>query len=296
MKRDAFFSCHPVVGFVYYLFVIGFSMLFMNPACLAVSLTCAVSYSVYLSGKKAVGFQLRCTLPLLLLTAVLNPAFNHEGATILAYFKSGNPLTAESIVYGLAAAAMLAAVLSWFFCYTATMTSDKLLYLFGRLLPSLSLLLSMTLRFVPQFAAQIKTVANAQKCIRRDGSRGIRQKIKAGAVLLSSMATWAFESAVETADSMKSRGYGLPGRTAFSIYRFDARDQRILAFLLFCGLYIAAGALYGGLSWQYFPVMRGSLESAYTLSLLLCYFALCIVPMAVNWKEDRKWQKLLSEI
>ncbi len=45
----------------------------------------------------------------------MNLAFNHEGATILAYLPSGNPLTLESIAYGFAAAAMLAAVVLWFF-------------------------------------------------------------------------------------------------------------------------------------------------------------------------------------
>ena len=35
-----------------------------------------------------------------------NPAFDHEGATLLAYLPSGNPLTLESIAYGVAAAVM----------------------------------------------------------------------------------------------------------------------------------------------------------------------------------------------
>ena len=39
-----------------------------------------------------------------LLAAVVNPAFVHQGVTILTYLPSGNPLTLESILYGLAAA------------------------------------------------------------------------------------------------------------------------------------------------------------------------------------------------
>ena len=37
---------------------------------------------------------------LMLLAAVLNPAFSHHGATVLAYFPTGNPLTLESITGG----------------------------------------------------------------------------------------------------------------------------------------------------------------------------------------------------
>ena len=66
-----------------------------------------------------------------------NLAFNHEGATILAYLPSGNPLTLESIVYGLSAAVMMASVILWFSCYNAVMTSDKFAYLFGRVIPAL---------------------------------------------------------------------------------------------------------------------------------------------------------------
>lgn len=44
------------------------------------------------------------------------------------------PLTLESIAYGCAAAVMLVAVLFWFSCYNEVMTSDKFMYLFGRII------------------------------------------------------------------------------------------------------------------------------------------------------------------
>ena len=37
------------------------------------------------------------------------------------------------------------------------------MYLFGKVIPAFSLLLSMTLRFVPRFTEQIKRVAEAQQ-------------------------------------------------------------------------------------------------------------------------------------
>ena len=53
------------------------------------------------------------------------------------------------MLYGLASAALLSATLLWFTCYNTVMTSDKFIYLFGRVIPALSLVLSMTMRFVP---------------------------------------------------------------------------------------------------------------------------------------------------
>lgn len=107
---------------------------------------------------------------MMLMTILINLAFNHEGATILAYLPSGNPLTRESILSGIAAAAMLAAVVTWFSCYTEIMTSDKFIYLFGRIRPALSLVLSMTLRFVPKFKEQFRVVSDAQGCMGRISS------------------------------------------------------------------------------------------------------------------------------
>lgn len=294
-NRDTFSGYHPLVTFLYFGLVFVFSMTFMHPICLGISLICATSYSIYLSGKKALRFNLLYMLPMFLVTALINPAFSHEGGTILAYLSNGNPLTLESIAYGIAMAMMLISVISWFSCYNAVMTSDKFVYLFGRIIPAMSLILSMTLRFIPRFKAQIKVVSNAQKCIGRDVSNGgVLSRVKNGVTILSIMITWALENAIETADSMKSRGYGLRGRTAFSIYRFDSRDRVAFVFLIFCGVFIILSAILGALGWRYYPTMKGVGMGIYPAGAFVCYFALCISPVIINLTEDRKWRALRS--
>ncbi|WP_018304970.1 energy-coupling factor transporter transmembrane component T [Desulfitobacterium hafniense] len=292
-NKDAFSGCHPIINFLYFGLVLVFTMFFMHPVYLAVSLMTAVTYSIYLRGRKAVRFSLLFMLPMLLLAALINPAFNHEGATILIYLPSDNPLTLESIIYGIAAAVMLASVVIWFTCYNEVMTSDKFVYLFGRIIPALSLVLSMTLRFVPRFTSQIKVVSEAQRCIGRDVSEGsLIQRAKNGLTILSIMITWSLENAIETADSMKSRGYGLPGRTAFSIYRFNSRDKNALLWLLFCGGYIISGWLAGGMYWRYYPTLRGVLLSPFPISFMVVYFVLCLTPVILNLQEDWAWARL----
>lgn len=292
-NRDTFSGYHPIINFLYFGLVLVFSMFFMHPVSLVISLSCAIAYNVYLNGRKAVRFQLMYMLPMMLLAAIVNPAFNHEGATLLCYLPTGNPLTLESILYGIAAAMMLAAVITWFSCYNAVMTSDKFVYLFGRVIPALSLVLSMTLRFVPKFKAQFQVVTEAQRCVGRDTSTGsVLQRLKNAITILSIMVTWSLENAIETADSMKSRGYGLPGRTAFSIYRFDDRDRAALLWLGFCGFYIFAGWMAGGLNWRYYPTMKGAALTPFTVSFQLVYLALCLTPVIVNKLDDRKWARI----
>ena len=290
---NEFKTYHPIVNFIYFAFVIGFSCVFMHPICLVISLLSGFAYSVLLKGRKAIKTNLIYMLPTLTFAAFINPAFNHEGITIISYLPSGNPLTLESVVYGLAAAIMIVSVICWFSCYTEIMTSDKFIYLFGRIIPSLSLILSMTLRFVPRFSAQLKVITNAQRCIGRDVSNGsIIQRAKHGLLILSIMTTWALENAIETADSMKSRGYGHSGRTAFSIFTFDKRDKKALLCIVILGIYTLAGKLVGGMYFRYFPSLQTGNFSMYGLSVFIAYFALCICPIIIEVYEVRKWNTI----
>ena len=294
--RDTFAGYHPFINLLYFVAVIGFAMFFTHPVCLALSLLCAFTYSIYLNGRKALRFTLLYMIPVLIVTALLNPLFNHQGGTILAYLPDGNPLTLESVLYGFSAAVMLITVISWFSCFNEVMTSDKFVYLFGRIIPALSLVLTMALRFVPRFKAQAKVISNAQKCVGRDVSNGsLFKKMKQGVKILSIMVTWALENAIESADSMKMRGYGLPGRTAFLIFRFDKRDALALLYILACSAAVMAGTAAGAYHFRYYPTIKGQWTGLMTIVVFAAYFALCAFPLIVNIKEDVLWKSIESK-
>ena len=295
--KDSFTGYHPTVNLSYFVLVIAFSMILTHPVAQLMALTCAVAYSVSVDGKKSVMLLLKFCLPMVLLTALINPVFNHEGMTVLYYFSSGNPLTLESVLYGVGAGVMLVTVLLWFSAFSRVMTSDKFIYLFGRVIPALSLVLSMSLRFVPKFKKQTETVVEAQRCIGRDISTGsLWQRFKMGVVILSIMITWALENAIETADSMKSRGYGLKGRTAFSIYRMDDRDKYALVWMGFCGLLLTAGVMLSAFEFRYFPSIRYATIDMTTIPFYAVYFGLCITPVVLNFREERKWKTIYSKM
>lgn len=295
--KDRFASYHPLVNFLFFALVLGFSMALRHPLAQIISLVCACAYAVQIDGRKAVGFCLKFCLPMLLVAAIFNPAFSHEGVTILLYFPTGNPLTLESILYGLSAGAMLATVMLWFLSFNRVMTSDKFIYLFGRIIPAMSLVLSMTLRFIPKFKTQMDAVVDSQKSIGRDISQdSLWQRTKIAVTVLSIMVTWSLENAIETADSMKSRGYGLKGRTAFSIYRFDERDKMALLFLGFCGVYLFCGTMASAFGFRYFPNIRAVSLNWVTLSFQFVYCILCMMPVAINGAEERAWKAMHSNM
>ncbi len=296
MRYDSFQTYHPLNNFLYFTLVIGFSMMLNHPIAQITALLSAIIYAVQCEGKKAVLFTLKYCLPMVLLTAFINPAFSHEGVTRLLYFPTGNPLTLESILYGFSSGVMLATVLLWFVNFNRVITSDKFVYLFGRIIPALSLVLSMTLRFIPKFQTQMKTVVEAQRCIGRDIHSGsLWSRIKTAITVLSIMITWVLENAIETADSMKSRGYGLKGRTAFSIYCFDERDKNMMIWLGFCGFYLLCGSMALAFAFRYFPSIRWAKLNPMTISFYVVYLLLCMTPTTLNKLEERKWNAIHSK-
>nr|WP_245363403.1 energy-coupling factor transporter transmembrane component T [Cohnella thailandensis] len=269
----------------------------MHPVFQGIALASSVIYSLMLKGMRALKFNLLYMLPLLLIAALINPAFNHAGVTILFYLKNGNPITLESILYGIAAAVMLVTVIIWFSCYNAVMTSDKFIYLFGRILPALSLIFSMVLRFVPRYKNQIRKISHAQRSVGRDATQGSPlQRARNGIRIVSIMTTWALENAIETADSMKARGYGLPNRTSFSLYRFDSRDRLTLGLQAVLIAVILAGAALGENTIRFFPSIRMEPIAPFGGIVYAAYGALCLLPVGIQIMEDIKWRSIASRI
>lgn len=297
MKAVEFKTYHPIVRFVYFVLVIGFSCFFMHPAALVISLFSSFSFSVIIKGKSAIKSNLAYMLPMVVFTAIVNPLFNHQGITIIGYLPGGNSLTLESMIYGLSAAIMIISIICYFSCFNEVLTSDALMYLLGSLAPSLSLIFSMTLRFVPKFLKDFKEIAKAQKCQGLDFSSGsLRQRAKNGLSILSIGITQALENSIETSNSMKSRGYGLPGRTSFSIYTFAKRDVTALIWLILFGAYTLFGAMSGGMEYTYFPSIKGGVLSTFNLSAFVSYFALCIYPVIIELWEVIRWKFIKSKI
>lgn len=297
-QKDAFAGCHPAVNLFYFLLVLLTTMFVSHPVLLVLSFLGAAAYAIRLKGwKQVIRFNLLATLPAMVIVAFINPAFNHYGVTTLFYLKTG-PVTVEAIVYGVVLASMLFIAILWFSCYNVVMTTDKFVYLFGRVIPSLSLILSMVFRFVPRFGQQMKVIRNGQKAVGRDMKNGnVFQKIKYGITLLSILITWALENAIDTSDSMSARGYGLKGRTAFSIFRFDRRDGMITGVLLVLAAVFFNGFHNGILFAQYNPriIIGGFPFSVQSIIVYFAWAAICFFPVILGMWEDSVFRALKAK-
>ena len=294
MKNDAFSGFHPAVNLAFFGAVLGMTMFIQQPVYLAISLLSGCGYLLYLQGKGGMLRQVGYLLPLLLMMAVMNPLFNHEGLTVLGYLPNDNPLTLEAVCFGVASAAMLGASVVWFNCCNAVFTSDKIIYLFGRVIPAMSLLISMTLRFVPRFKNFLQDVLRTQRGLRKPANA--KETLQQAIAAFSATVSWAMEQSIISADSMKSRGYGLRGRTAFSIYTYEKRDGTVLGLLLLLCAGAAAPHFAGLMEWNYYPSLTGELFGPLQVAAYLCYGGMCNLPLIIDRREDRKWNAFRSKI
>lgn len=252
-------------------------------------------FSLMLVRKKAILSDMGFYLPLFLLVAVTNPLFSHNGVTPL-FFMNGNPVTLEAVVYGVFISVMVVGVLFWCKCYNEIMTEDKFLYLFGRIIPKMSLVLSMALRFVPMFKRQMKNVSRAQKAMGLYSQKSYVDRLRGGIRVFTAMISWSLENSMELSSSMRARGYGLHGRTNFSLFKFGARDAAVLlsGLLLFAAVLIGVGS--GSIDFTFYPKLGKISLSLKSLITYISFFILSFLPFFIEVKENLKWKYYISKI
>lgn len=296
MRRDAFYSVHPAVSFAFFAAVMLVTAFVLHPVVTGASLAASCAYTVFLKGRRSVPFLFGAVVPFIIIVAALNPLFNHAGVTPLFYLWNGNAVTLEAVIYGAVSSCMFAALILWCSCMNSVMSSDKYVHLFGRIIPVLSLVFSMVLRFVPRFFARIKQVSNAQAGLSKPFGKNPLKAVSLGLGVISATVTWALEGGVTMADSMKSRGYGLPGRTSYSLFRFDRRD--VILSVLFLALLAAAvvSAACGGMDFRFYPSIKYSGFGLLSAMGCAAFALLTLTPVLMNIVERIRWQTSVSRI
>ena len=258
----------------------------MQAGLILMSFACAALYHLYL--KRSAGIRYLCLMVgIFLISLIMNPLFSHKGATLLFYLPTGNPVTKESLFYGMEAAIVIVSVLLWFSTMNEIITSDKIIEFIGRGFPHFALLISMIFRFIPTFTKQMRNVYFTQKAL-GEHTKGMRNKIKIGIRVFSNTTTWALEHSVDTADSMKSRGYGKGKLTTYHNYKFTYWDILLIVWFLTGTIYIAVKIFRGDCYTYYYPFI----DIKGDMSTYICYLLLCMTPMIINGKEALRWHRL----
>lgn len=296
---DEFSTYHPINNMVFFFGAIIMGMIFLHPVFVVVNLVMSIVYLFIIKKKKAFK-DLLWFFIIFLIVALINPLFNTMGQTVLFMLFISRPYTLEALIYGVALGGMSASILSWFACYNAVMTSDKFIYTFGKLIPSVSLILSMILRLIPNLIRKTKQISNARACIGMAGdqSASSKEKIRNGAVVLSTLTSWSLEGGIITADSMRARGYGSSKkRTNFAEYKFGLRNIILsvaLGILIFIIIFCAVN---GGTYAEYTPTLNLIWFGDWYMFIgTIAYAIFLFIPSLLDIKEIIKWQILRSKI
>ena len=296
MNRDTFSTYHPGITFLFFIAAIVFGMCFIHPAFWISSVLLSTFYVISVKGWKSVKLLI---IMLVVFAAVsfINPLFTTEGEHVLAVLPWGRPYTLEALCYGMSAGGMFVTVLLWFSAYNEVMSSDKFLYLFGRMIPSISLVLTMILRLVPSFQKKASQIAGARKCIGMAGGVNKKAKIDGGLAVTSALTSWALEGGIITADSMQSRGFGSGRRTSFSIYRMDGRDLLLLGLMVILAGAVLMCAFMGGMKTAYIPhIELTGTDTPFMITGLIAYVLFMAIPTVLNIAEAIRWHYLKSGI
>ena len=291
------FACyHPAINLIYFVSVIAGTFLFRHPVYLAISFLSAFFYSVRRNRVRGLVFDL-VLLPLTILFTLYYASYHHFGVTVLRYNFIGNPLTLESLVYGLVLGFQWAAFFMWMSCVFSVFTADKAVYLFGRVSPKASLFLSVLLRMVPRVKEEARRLSAARKGIGRGPGQGNPLRRFGNCVAIFSMTvTWLIESLSTASDSMRSRGYGLKGRTAFSIYRFDHRDRGLVIGLFSCLTVTAMAVLLDQTVAYFAPRLVINPVTPLSCFFYLGYAVLCLLPAALEIIGEIRFRRLRAAV
>lgn len=317
---DEFSRYHPVVNLIFYLLVLGTTMFQMSVGLVFISLFSAVVY--YFMLKKTEGLKYcAVVVGIIIVSAIINPLFSHKGGTLLFYLFTGNPVTLESIIYGLISAIIIGAMLLWFSTFNQVMGVERILGAIGKVLPNVSLLITMIMRFIPQYTRHQRKVSMVNKVNKRNYGEKInllnrektekenviearkRQKkkngidkiidsIKEGSRTFSITTTWALENSIYIADSMKARGFGTGRRTNYSNYKFQKRDYLLMGWLVILWLVVVFSLERKKVYTYYYPFI----QVKNNVVVYLIYGLLCLTPVLINVKEEIRWLILKSRI
>lgn len=291
-----FDSYHPMINFIYFAAAIICTICFNHPIFLGISFLCAFLYSVKLNGWKNILLNIMLIILAIAYTAWYS-YYNHFGITNIRANFIGNQITLEAVVYGFVRGMTVATVVIWFCCIFKLVTADKVVYLFGRISPKLSLFLSILLRTVPRIKTRARRIEISREGIGKGIFQGmLRRRFCNLCSLLSILITWTLEDFVESSNSMKSRGYSLKGRTAFSIYRFDNRDRGLVIVFFWCLSFVMMAVLFNQTTIYYDPVIITNPITRMSFVFYGAYAVFLLLPMGLQIVGEYRFEKLKKDI
>ncbi len=287
---NGFNSLHPFVIFFYYVAVGFLSMYFRHPLFLGTIVFILVLVTITHDGGKTLKKWLPIYIAMTTVIIILNPFLVSRGTNILFYFR-GKQVTVEATMYGVVMSLSILAILIMFLSFNLILNGNKFLYIFSRILPRTAFLTMIAIRFVPLLRDRLEEITTVQRVRQMTISSGpLKERVQSGMLIIQVLFTWSLEEAIQTADSMKARGYGIGEKTSYIPYTMQKRDWSWLIIIVFLLIICVAGGLLGYGKIVIYPQL-GTLH-LYPIDWLVycCTFIIIAFPLIVEGREHIVWK------
>lgn len=284
---------HPATIFLYLGTVLAGALMFNHPLLLLflflavmVTLISAGGWGWWIAGMKYF-------LIMILFLFVFNILSNNLGQTVLwrgfylpllGYVN----VSVEVLVFSLLMSVRLLIVYAAFLLLNLCLNPDRVLAVFGGLLPRSTLLVALATKFIPYLGQQLGRAAEIQQC------RGIRYhegglivRAKNRIPLLKVVFLSSLEDSFYVAESLQARAYGSGKRTRYTNLSFNIADMLIVACLL-AGAGVIAWSIFTGTgNINYFPRIEGELFSPALFGSGVLTAIFMAVPPVIAWRCRR---------
>jgi energy-coupling factor transport system permease protein len=283
---------HPLVNFLYYSGSMILLILMLHPIFLCFGFMVILSINYMHDKLQGVKTWLFLMVSMAVFITIMNPIFNERGRHVL-WVVAEHRITFESIMYGCMNALSIISIILIFISYNQIMTPNKLLFLFSKFLPQFATLLMLTLRFITLMRRRLSEITLIQR------SKGIsvtegkwKTRAKTGMLYVQTLLTFSLEEAIQTADSMKARGYGSGTRSSYEHFRLRGIDIIACIGLIIFLFVLLTGRIYGYGVLTIYPIMDAWQLSFVDTALLILYCLFLSFPIFVEAGEMFRWRLL----
>ncbi|PFN97770.1 cobalt transporter [Bacillus sp. AFS076308] len=288
--RLRFDRFHPLVTFLFYAGAVSLLILMLHPLFLISSIAVVILINLRhdrLNGLRRWWFFIITTF---LLMVIMNPLFNERGRHLLVEIYE-HRVTLEAVVYGGMNALSIIGIIALFVSYNIIMTPNKLLFIFAKVLPQFAVLLMLTLRFIPLMRRRLEEISLVQKSKGLSVSHGTwRARAKTGMLYVQTLLTFSLEEAIQTADSMKARGYGQGSRSSYEYFKINKADIIAILYLLSLFGFIVIERFSGFGVLTVYPIMESWHLSLIDRAVFICYIMFLSFPLLVEAGGMFRWR------
>lgn len=291
--EQRFAQFHPAVTFLFYIGALSLLMLMLHPLFLVCGFIVVLLISFIhgqIQGLKRWSILMISTVVFIL---ILTPLFNERGRTVL-FEIANHRITLEAITYGGMTAISIISVIALFVSYNEIMTPNKLLFLFSKILPQFAVLLMLTLRFIPLMRRRLAEISAVQSSKGLSVLHGrFKDKAKNGLLYVQVLLSYSLEEAIQTADSMKARGYGSGKRSTYEYFRLKNIDIVAMVFLVSIFITLVFLRIYSGYGFlTIYPRMESFQLSEIEFLCLAGYLLFFSFPLLVEGWGYIRWRLL----